>query len=101
MNNSTLSYYVTAQGGPDLGRWAKKKALFLARVVTDDAEFPLAMVLRNDEKNRVRIVACVGSMRHPPTANSPHKGSEWGIGPLKFQHISVERARISEMVKLS
>lgn len=99
--NNFRSYQVTATGGPDLGRWAKRKALFLARITTDDAEFPLACVLRNDEGNRVRIVACVGSMHRPPTPENPHKGNAWGIGQIKFQHISVERNRIQEMIQIS
>ena len=77
------SYRILAKGGKRMGEGFKRKNLGLVRIVTDDIEITLGMVLRNDEERQVRLCHCVDG-RH-------------GL----FEIVAVDRQRIQAMQVLN
>lgn len=87
------SCYTLAKGGDRFGIQFKKRALGFVRIVTDDAEITLGIVVRDDEDNQVRVAHRVSVPRNPldPESKRYH---EWRLD-------AVCRSRILERVALN
>lgn len=49
------STYTLATGGASFGRFLKSKAFKIVKVVTDDAEINLGLLIRDDEDHQIRV----------------------------------------------
>ncbi len=49
------STYNLAKGGPKFGDFLKTKAFKLVKVVTDDAQIDLGLLVRDDEEGQIRV----------------------------------------------
>lgn len=85
------STFKLAEGGASFGQSLKKQAIRIVRILTDDAEISLGLLLRDDEALQIRVAHCTGYVKDEFQMGNRQK---WVIE-------AVSRSRIKEMVTLS
>lgn len=89
--------FTLARGGDAFGQEMKSRRIKLARIVTDDCEITLGVVIRDDEDNQVRVAHRCSVLRNPSELGNPitlKRRHEWRLD-------AICRNRITEMVTLS
>lgn len=88
------SNFMLSTGGDRFGDMLKEKRIALVKVVTDDLEIPLGMLMRADEDNQVRVGYRTTIPRYPNASRQPlneRRRHEWRLD-------AINRDRIREMV---